>query len=176
MVSGLDRVETHRLICERVRADDADELAALMLHPDVVRTTWLDPEPPTRADVAEKAASNARHWDRHGFGPWMLRDRATGELVGRAGLQHTLTTGDHEVEVGWAIMPDRWGEGLATEIARTSVDVAFGPLRLDDVIAFTSPDNVASWRVMEKAGFVFDGEFEHFGLPQVLYRRSRGER
>jgi RimJ/RimL family protein N-acetyltransferase len=172
-VSEIDRIETERLVCERVRAEDADELAQLMLHPDVVRTTWLDVDPPTHADVVEKVVGNARHWQRHGFGPWMLRDRATGKLVGRAGLQHTMTTGVDEVEVGWAIMPDRWGEGLATEVARTSVDVAFGPLGLDEVIAFTAPDNIASWRVMEKAGFVHEGEFAHFGLPHVLYRSRR---
>ena len=79
-----------------------------------------------------------------------------------------------EVEVGWSIAPDRWGEGLATELARASVRAAFDVLGLDGVIvAYTANDNVASWRVMEKAGLEFDREIVAVGLPHVLYRARR---
>ena len=53
---------------------------------------------------------------------WLLRDRSTGEMVGRGGLQHTFVAGLDEVEAGWAIVPERWGEGLATELAHACVD------------------------------------------------------
>ena len=74
------------------------------------------------------------------------------------------------MEIGWAVVPERWGEGLGTELARASVAVAFGELGLDTVVAFTQPGNAASRRVMEKAGFVFERDFAHAGLPHVLYR------
>ena len=69
-----------------------------------------------------------------------------------------------EVEVGWSVVPERWRQGLATELALASIDVAFGPLDLDQVVAFTLPDNVASRRVMEKAGFAYDRDILHVGL------------
>ena len=169
-VSAIDRLETERLICERGRAEYADELCVLMLDPQVLRTTWFDPEPPTRAHIVDKLAADIAHWERHGFGPWLLRDRDSGEMVGRGGLKHTMVTGLVEVEVGWTILPARWGEGLATELARKSVRTAFDELGLDEVIAYTAPDNVASWRVMEKAGMEFDREIVAAGLPHVLYR------
>jgi ribosomal-protein-alanine N-acetyltransferase len=78
-----------------------------------------------------------------------------------------------EVEIGWSIHPDRWGEGLATELARASVQTAFDVLGLDGVIAYTANDNIASWRVMEKAGMEFDREIIAVGLPHVLYRARR---
>ena len=172
-MTDVDRIVTERLIGERPGADDADELCVLMLHPDVLRTTWYDPEPPTRSHIVDKLAGDIEHWDRYGFGPWLLRDRAHGELVGRGGLKHTTATGVDEVEIGWSIHPDRWGEGLATELARASVRTAFDVLGLDGVIAYTANDNVASWRVMEKAGMEFDGEIVAAGLPHVLYRARR---
>ena len=46
-------------------------------------------------------------------------------------------------------------------------------LGLDDVIAYTANDNIASWRVMEKAGMEYDGEIVAVGLPHVLYRARR---
>ena len=99
-------------------------------------------------------------------------------MVGRGGMQYTFVAGCHEVEVGWAIVPERWGEGLATELALASVEVAFGNLGLPAIVAFTLPDNLASRRVMEKAGFIFEREIVHQQLDHVLYRRraTRGLR
>jgi RimJ/RimL family protein N-acetyltransferase len=72
--------------------------------------------------------------------------------------------------------PARWGEGLATELALASVRTAFDVLGIDEVIAYTAPDNIASWRVMEKAGMEFDREIVAAGLPHVLYRARRNGR
>jgi RimJ/RimL family protein N-acetyltransferase len=172
-VTDLDRIVTERLVGERPSAENADELSVLMLHPDVLRTTWYDSDPPTRSHIVVKLAGDIDHWDRYGFGPWLLRDRSNGQLVGRGGLKHTTASGVDEVEIGWSIHPDRWGEGLATELARASVRTAFDVLGLDGVIAYTANDNVASWRVMEKAGMEFDREIVAVGLPHVLYRARR---
>jgi RimJ/RimL family protein N-acetyltransferase len=68
-------------------------------------------------------------------------------------------------------VPKRWGQGLATELAHAAVDVAAEPLHLREIVAFTLPDNLASRRVMEKAGFTYERNVIHVGLPHVLYRR-----
>jgi [ribosomal protein S5]-alanine N-acetyltransferase len=127
--------------------------------------------PTHHSRCAGQPGRQAHHWERHGFGLWLLRDRATGELVGRGGLQYTDAIGGYAVEAAWAIVPERWGRGLATELGQASVRVAFESLRLDEIIAITLPGNVGSRRVMEKAGFVYDREIEHVGLAHVLYRR-----
>ena len=79
--------------------------------------------------------------------------------------------GRPEIELGWVITPERWGEGLATELGQASVDVAFGQLGLPELVAFTTPGNVASRRVMEKLGFAYEktAPFMHYG-EHVLYR------
>ena len=102
----------------------------------------------------------------------LRRDRRTGAVVGRGGLQHTFVAGCDEVEVGWAIAPAHWGEGLATEMAHVAVEVAFDDLGLGEIVAFTLPTNTASRRVMEKSGFVYECEIVHAGLPHVLYRQA----
>jgi RimJ/RimL family protein N-acetyltransferase len=170
-VRAPDRLVTERLIAERLRIEHGPELATLLRAPQVARTLFATGQPPTDAVAAERLAANVEHWTRHGFGMWLLRDRVTGTMVGRGGLQHTFVTGRDEVEVGWAIVPERWRQGLATELALASVDVAFGPLALDEIIAYSLPHNVASRRVMEKAGFTYDQVIVHVGLPHVLYRR-----
>jgi len=168
--TGCDRVETEHLILERLRPEHVAEVSILMRDPRVAKTLTPTGEPLSDSEVLESHRAKLSHWGRYGFGLWLLRDRRTGEMVGRGGLQHTYVGGANEVEVGWAIVPDRWGEGLATELARAAVEVAKDHLGLDQIVAFTLPDNIASRRVMEKAGFVYERDIVHAGLPHVLYR------
>src|SRR5918998_828403 len=102
--------------------------------------------------VRAQIAALASHWERHGFGYWMWFDRETGEPVGRGGLSRTHVGGRDEVEVGWAVRPERWGEGHATEMGAAAVAFAFDRLGLDDVVAYTLPDNRSSRRGVEKPG------------------------
>jgi ribosomal-protein-alanine N-acetyltransferase len=136
---------------------------------------WPEQTPPTHDEIVHGIRSKVEHWERFGFGLWLLRDRRTGAMIGRGGLQHTFVAGLHEVEVAWAIVPGRWGEGLATELAHASLNAAFHTLALPTVIAFTLPTNIASLRVMEKSGFIYEREIEHAGLAHVLYRATAGE-
>jgi [ribosomal protein S5]-alanine N-acetyltransferase len=173
---SLDEVETARMVCERHRSDHLEELLTLLRDPRVARTLTPTGEPPSEAEVLDGLRTKIEHWDRHGFGLWLLRDRSTGEMIGRGGLQYTFVGGFSEVEVGWAIVPERWGQGLATELALLSVAVAFDDLNLQEIVAFTQPSNIASRRVMEKAGFTFERDVIHVGLPHVLFRHRADAR
>src|SRR5438105_14810986 len=97
----IERVQTARLICERLQRDHLPELAALLLDPRVSRTLWPRPEPPTEEDVAHGLEAKIDHWQRHGFGMWLARERITGAMVGRGGLQYTYVADVNEVEAGW---------------------------------------------------------------------------
>jgi [ribosomal protein S5]-alanine N-acetyltransferase len=169
----IERLETPRMVCERVALDQAPEHVRLLLDSRVSATLWPRRTALSEAEILDGLAAKVDHWERYGFGMWLLRDRQTGEMVGRGGLQYTYTAGLNDVEAGWAIVPERWGQGLATELARACVEVGFEQLDLLAVIAFTQPDNVASRRVMEKAGFEYERDIVHAGLPHVLYRRLR---
>ncbi len=110
------------------------------------------------------------HWDRHGYGLWLFRDKADGQFVGRAGLHSTNAGGKEEVELAYALMPEYWGRGLATEMAQGIMTVAFERLHMTEVVCFTLTTNRASQRVMEKAGFEYERDIVHAGLPHVFYR------
>lgn len=169
----LDRIVTERMVCVRLRPEHLGDVSELMTDPRVARTLWPGEGLPSPREVFDSHRAKINHWDRYGFGLWMLLDRQTGEMVGRGGLQYTYVDEVHEIEAGWAIVPERWGQGLATELALTCVEVAFNDLELMRLVAFTLPHNFASRRVMEKAGFGFEREIFHVGLPHVLYRRDR---
>ncbi|WP_284009833.1 GNAT family N-acetyltransferase [Haloarcula pelagica] len=79
-----------------------------------------------------------------------------GDPVGVIGLNRVApTTGAGEL--GYYLTPDAWGNGYATDAARTIVDYAFAELRLHRVHALAFDDNEASRRVLEKVGFEHEG-------------------
>jgi len=172
-VSDLATVETERMVAERLRPRHHDELAVLLGDPRVSRTLWPGEALPSDAQLRYILSAKLDHWDRYGFGLWLLRDRTTGAMVGRGGLQHTVVGREGEVEAGWAIAPERWGQGLATELAHTCTAVAFGTLGLEQIIALALPTNLASRRVMEKSDFTYERDIVHRGLAPVLYRAVR---
>ena len=68
---------------------------------------------------------------------------------------------------------DRWGQGLATEAAAASIADGFERVRLDRVLSWTLPDNVASLRVMEKCGLAYAGTTPWKGREHVWYQVRR---
>lgn len=113
---------------------------------------------------------NLAHWAACGFGLWMLRDRDTGRAIGRAVLRHLNVDGVDEVETGYGFLPDLWGRGLGTEIARACVHIGRERLGLASVVGITLPTNAASQQVMRKAGLQYERDIIHAGVPHLLFR------
>jgi RimJ/RimL family protein N-acetyltransferase len=162
-----DSFATARLVAERLRPEHYADL--LRMHSDPVQMEMLGGVR-DEAQTAEYLEKNLAHWAEHGFGSWILRDAASGRVVGRAILRHLDLDGADEVEVGYSLDPAFWGRGLATEIAAACLAYARDALRLESVVALTQPHNERSRRVMTKIGMVFDRDLTHGGVPHVLYR------
>jgi RimJ/RimL family protein N-acetyltransferase len=109
----------------------------------------------------------AGHWSLKGFGHWALEDRATGALVGRAGLLRPPDWPD--LEVGWMVERARWGQGLAGEAARAAVAWAERELGARHVISLILEDNQRSRRVAEKLGESIEGRVQLRGHELLVY-------
>jgi [ribosomal protein S5]-alanine N-acetyltransferase len=150
--------------------ESRDEASYRRLLFDPVVTPWLRPPPLrpfTEADPHALLVRDLRHWEQHGWGVWVVEDGDA--FAGRAGLNSTRVAGDPAVELAWALVGAAQGRGLATHAALAAVAEA-RRLGLEEVVSFTLPDNLASRRVMEKAGLAFDRDITHGGVPHVLYR------
>jgi RimJ/RimL family protein N-acetyltransferase len=125
-----------------------------------------------RSDPETKAylERNLAHWDQHGFGIWILRDPTSGRVLGRAGLRHLQLEAVEEVELAYALLPEYWGRGLATDAARACVTIGREWLGLPSVVALTTADNLASQRVLLKASLAPEREVTHGGLAHILFR------
>ena len=90
-----------------------------------------------------------------GFGIEALIERASGTMIGWAGLAvpHFLPEILPAVEVGWRLSGPCRGRGLATEAGAAAVDFGFTDGGLERIVSIYEPENVASGRVMERLGF-----------------------
>ncbi len=109
------------------------------------------------------------HWQENGFGMWVLYDRDQ-QFVGRAALRRMQVDGQMEVEVGCALLASFWNQGLASEIVRALVELAFVRLGLPNIVGFALPSNVASIRILQKLGFRYEKDVVHAGRRHVFYR------
>jgi ribosomal-protein-alanine N-acetyltransferase len=161
---------TERLDAEPLALDmHEEELADLHADERVMRTMGGSTATPeeSRAWIER----NLRHGGEPGVGIFVFHERGTGAFVGRGAIRRIEIGGSEEVEVGYAVAAERWGGGLATEMARGLVAHA-EQQGLAGLVAYTQPTNAASRRVLEKVGFRFERDVEHHGRPQLLYRRT----
>jgi RimJ/RimL family protein N-acetyltransferase len=124
----------------------------------------------SEAETAAYLERNLVHWAEHGFGIWILRDPASGQVVGRAGLRHLTVEGATEVQLVYALLPEFWGRGLATDAARACVTIGLEWLSLPSLVALSLPGNLASQRVLRKAALVQEREVVHAGARHLLFR------
>ncbi|MDN3646918.1 GNAT family N-acetyltransferase [Pontixanthobacter aestiaquae] len=145
-------LETAQLVLRRVDEGDAElqhrilNTAAVMKHLGGVKELH---------EIETKHAKTMASFAREGFGFMMMIEKATGDMVGHAGLKrvdHTLALNQGDMEIGWLVREDRWRRGYAMEAARAVRDLAFVGHDTPLLVALTSAANVGSWRIMEKLG------------------------
>lgn len=160
------RLETARLVIRSFEAGDADAWIALFSDPEVRR--FLGEPPIPSPEIFQAALESRRAMESEiGYAVWAVEARATGELLGQCGLRPAATMDPNagsEIDLSYHFVPGSWGKGYATEAAIAVLAYALGPLRLDRVMAVAMPENVGSWRVMEKAGMHYEGSASYYGL------------
>ncbi len=170
-------IETARLVLRPFRETD------LAAYTAVLRTAEVRASLHLADDVgAEQAwigmAQWLGQWELRGTGQWVLEERSTGDFVGRAGMHLPERPGWPGIEIGWALHPDHWGKGYATEAGAASVDYAFAHHAVDAIYSVILHENVASQAVARRLGFTPWEErvLSHFpSMPHVIWRLRRAD-
>jgi RimJ/RimL family protein N-acetyltransferase/N-acetylglutamate synthase-like GNAT family acetyltransferase len=157
---------TPRLTLRPFTEADVEPLHRI-LNEDGILRYFPRPEPPDLARVQHLVGGQLQHWEEHGLGWWAVELRSTGELLGWNGLQYLPDT--EEVEVGYLLSRRRWGQGLATEGAQAALRFGIETPRLGSIIGVVHPENIASQRVLEKAGLTLINEADYFGMHVCRY-------
>jgi RimJ/RimL family protein N-acetyltransferase len=168
-------LETERLRLRRFTMDDVDAILALDSDPEVMR--YISGGRPTpREDIeTDYLPAWLSYYERSaGFGFWAAEVKSTGEFIGWFHFRSPPNHTPEDVELGYRLRRSAWGKGYATEASRALIDKGFRELGVKRVFAFTMLVNLASRRVMEKAGLKFV-RVVHRDWPMYVEGDEHGE-
>lgn len=173
--SGVHVTASGRL---RLRAPTADNLDVVFrIHADPA-TNVHNPAGPDRDRRVSSMRLDAwlEHWDRHGFGYWVVERSAVGpdgqrSVVGFTGVRHEQWLGQPVLNLYYRLAPEHWGHGYATELARYAVSWARESMPDRPVMARTTKANIASQRTAAAAGLSRRPDLERDvdGIPTVIF-------
>ncbi len=148
-------LRTPRLLLRRLRMEDAEAIFAYARDPQMTPFVFWEPHR-TIADTHEYLERTLAGYAEGRAPAWGLQHWGDGVIVGSCAF-HEISVMHARGEIGYALSRQYWGQGLTPEAVRAMLDYGFGALQLNRVEARCDVANIASSRVMEKAGMTFEG-------------------
>ena len=176
-------LKTERLILRPWREEDRVPFAALNADPRVMEHFPKTLDRGESDVIFERVVAG---FAEHGYGPWALELKGGAGFIGFCGIWRPRFQAHFTpcIEVGWRLALECWGLGYVGEAAEAGLDYGFERLGLEEIVAYTTPRNLRSRRVMERLGMTHDpaDDFDHPLDPEgsadrrhLLYRLKRGD-
>ncbi|THD35048.1 MAG: N-acetyltransferase [Sphingomonas sp.] len=174
-------IDTARLILRGWREGDVAPFHAMGNDAEVMR--YLGP-PMTLADAEAARERMDAVLAEHGYCFWAVERRADGAFLGFCGIKPgpAGTPIADDVEIGWRLRRDAWGQGYAREAAEAVIAWTWANTDAPEIAAITVAGNTNSWGLMERLGMTRDpnGDFDHPAVPDgnplkrhLTYRLAR---
>jgi ribosomal-protein-alanine N-acetyltransferase len=153
--NGFPPLLTDRLSLRAPVPGDCGDFHKLLLLPEVTRfSDW--PDAPTRAQVERSMKRMCQAYAKDKGCAWIIEDRVSSLLLVAIRFNR-IDKRSKFAEIGYELHPSVWGKGLMTEAVNAVTRCGFDQFALNRIEAWTLPGNAASDRVLEKAGFRYEG-------------------
>jgi RimJ/RimL family protein N-acetyltransferase len=168
-------IETARLVLREPRHSDFDAVSAMWGDPNVTR--YITAEPMARRQSWTFFTHLCGQWLLCGYGGWTVEQKHSGAFVGQVLFQQFLrdidATREHLPEAGWALASAMHGRGYASEAVAAALAWADANIDVSHSVAIINPENAASLRVAERAGYRELRRTDLGGRPIILLERAR---
>lgn len=157
-------ITTERLVIRCFeRADVGGMHQTVLDNADALRPwmPWIEHEPMTLEQRAALVRGFRARFDLGEDFVYGIFSPEDGRILGGCGLHPRVSP--HGLEIGYWIVHDRWGEGLATEAVAALTRVAIDRMEADRVEIRVSPRNARSIAVPRKLGYVEEGTLHGVG-------------
>jgi ribosomal-protein-alanine N-acetyltransferase len=152
---------------------DLDDLFALYSQPELMR--YITGQSRSYQETKERLKAHIADRERYGFGLCAAILKATGQMMGRCGLEPVEGKMGIEGTIAWMLKEEYWGQGLATEFGLAMVSYGLEKLGLMRISATADHRNLASIAVMRKIGMRFVRSTER-GVEYEICRREHAKR
>ena len=151
-------LETRRCYLRELELADLDDLYELYAGKGM--TDYIEPLYAREEEEAYQRAYIQNMYGFYGYGMWLVKEKGTDMLIGRAGLEQRELDGEFELELGYAIAVPYQRQGYALEVCRAILDYAWEKLGYGRVNCLIEPENAASLGLVKKLGFTYKGRIE----------------
>ncbi|MCP4687287.1 MAG: GNAT family N-acetyltransferase [Desulfobacterales bacterium] len=166
------------MLFKRMREDDFEYLLHYLSNP--AHTIFLPLEKPyPENEVRTYLDNRVKHWEKFGFGVYMLSLKSTGETVGYCGLERFKET--EFIDIRYGLANEFWGRGLALEAAKAVIHEAFVERGTPVLYGAAVPDNASSVSILKKLGMTpcddvdFYGDVvDYFSIQRTDYLNTMG--
>jgi RimJ/RimL family protein N-acetyltransferase len=158
---------TERCVLRELTLDDMDALFALYGQPGV--TEYMEGLYEREEEERYEQAYIENMYRYYGYGMWLVCKKDTGEIIGRAGLEHRDYHGTAELEMGYLIAPAEQRKGYATEVCRAMMDYARDNLDFLRINCLIQAENMVSKHLVERLGFTFFEKMKENGAEMDRY-------
>jgi len=162
-------IETDRLILRAPQMSDLPRMTAFF----ATSRSHMVGGPRDEPETFRTLTSRLGHWMLRGYGMWHFHTKADERFMGWAGLMYA--PGWHEPELGWTVMEDGEGKGLASEAVTAARAYAARHQALDALMSYIAPANARSRAMAIRLGATFERKAELLGMSCDIYRHPRQE-
>lgn len=159
-------LETENLILETISLDDIDLIFELTNNQLVMK---YFPKVLSKDETLELIKKILSQYEKHGYSFWKLIDKDSKIFLGMVGLLNQDIDGKNEIEIGYRILPQFWGKGIATEAASACLEYAKKELLKSRVISLIRPENIPSQGVANKLHAKIEKTVIHGGLKHDVW-------
>lgn len=162
---------TARLILRKPAKEDFEKFFEINHDPE---TNVHNPAGPMSFQKAESTFTRMlEYWERYHFGSWAIAEKESPEnIIGFGGLSYKLYGEEEKLNLGYRFASQAWGKGYATEFTRKAIDFGLNEGNNEEIFAIVRPSNIASVKVLEKAGMINIGTLNDVpGQPESLVYR-----
>lgn len=147
-------IETERLVIRHLSAEDAPFILDLLNQPSFLQ------------NIGDRGVHNLQDaenylrtgpmasYAKHGFGLFLVELKQDRSAIGMCGLIRREMLED--VDIGFAYLPQYWGQGYAFEAASAVMTFARQVIKLERIVAIVAPGNQRSIRLLEKIGLKYE--------------------
>lgn len=166
---GTREIQTARLRLRQIQPEDADMLYIWMSDPEVCQYERWQPHPSpafSRGYIME--VFGGYRSDR--MYQWGIELK--GRLIGSASIVNVDDL-DQKATLGYCLARAYWSNGYATEAVKAVLDYMFNEIGLNRIEASHAVNNIASGRVLEKAGMLLEGQAKDYYFSNAGFQDSR---
>jgi ribosomal-protein-alanine N-acetyltransferase len=150
----LPKIETNRIILRKLLYSDKHDILAYAKNPEVSKYLLWDAHQ-SEIDTIEFLNIIYSAYNKNNAAPWGIELKSSNKIIGTAGFI-AWNKKIHEAEIGYALSQEYWNQGIISEAINEIVKFGFDILKLEKITARCKAQNIASYKVLEKSGFLYD--------------------